>query len=109
VQPNNVQSGTNQEPAVGQALVNSAGNQALPSVDPTNLGVPPTIPSPNLLPNTSVSATGPAIEEWVHRIEGTVITQPNPRKRAEVFAQLKTDYQQNVLGLKPKQPGEPKQ
>lgn len=85
---------------MGQAPFNNVPGQALPPVDPTNLGIPPTIPSPSPLPTTSVSDSAGAIETWVERIEQIITNEPNPRKRADAINRLKDEYQQNVLGLK---------
>ncbi|MCA9325775.1 hypothetical protein KDA23_07015 [Candidatus Saccharibacteria bacterium] len=108
MQPNTPQSGNSQDPAVGQAPFNSAPNHELPEVDPTNLGVPPTLPSPTP-PATPIYDGKPAPEDWSQRIQHAMMAEANPRQRAARFAQLKNEYQQNVLGISPQKKEEPKQ
>jgi len=108
VQPNSTQPGNNQDPAVGQVPFTALPGQSLPPVDPTNLGPSATIPSPEPISTTSINAAQDTIETWVGRVEQTVVLEPNPRKRLTAFAQLKKEYQQNVLGLTGKVEEKPK-
>lgn len=102
VQPDNYQSGNDQKPTAGQGQFGVQTGQTLPSVDPTNLGITPTLPTPTPMTQNAVSGSVAAIETWVQRVEVAITSQPNPNKRADAITKLKMEYQQNVLGFQPK-------
>jgi hypothetical protein len=96
VQPTDPSTGFDQRNGAGQSGPTEAGrNGDVPFRAGTPPGAPANIPEPK-------DVDGGTLEHWIAEVQHIIdTTAQNPRQRADAIAELKVQYQQKVLGLKP--------